>query len=59
MEHEPEERMQIIKEKKNEDKDNLHQSDMVKMAFEIPYMPKEMLDKFMFDKSSYDEILDT
>ena len=50
---EPKQRMQFIKDKNNADENNLYQSDLVKMAFEIPYMPKEMRDKFKFDEKSY------
>lgn len=49
--------MQFIKDKNNADENNLYQSDLVKMVFEIPYMPKEMRDKFKFDEESYNQIL--
>ena len=48
----------MIKDEFNANEGNLYQSDLVKMALEIPYMPQDARDIFKFDKDSYDKILE-
>jgi hypothetical protein len=51
-----ENRNNLIKDGDNDDSNNAYQSDLVKMALNLAYMPLSMQQKFSFDKKSMDNL---